>query len=477
MTADQVNLEFTDQAPPDKADKTPDSTLTHAVGNGHAVLESRQVPDPPKRQKTPESRILKSNYIEMFMRPGGKDLDKVLTQAPGSLEFLPNEPDQHRRVLNGDKMTIVYGKQNAIQSFATSRVTTETYPSQVERERSAKSAKPGQPPPPPPPVGKTSSVFMTADFDEKSQMKHMKQWDNFHYEEGERHAQASTALLDNDKNLMDLDAKARVWDASGSTDADHIQIDQKTGNFTGTGNVSTSRLPEKDKDESSADLLDGDQPIQGRAAHMTSADKNKVIHYDGDAILWQGSDRILASVIDLDRNKHVLVADGKVTTQLIDKPKKDEPPPPTLPFTIVKAAHLVYRDETRLAHYTGGAIMNRPGLWVKGKEIRAFLSEKKDDDDDDDGDSNSRLEKAITDGDVEIVDTTPKRKRTGTGTQAEYFTADERVILHGNLALLVDSLSGTTQGKDLIYTTADDKLEVTKTPEKQTRSHLKKKVR
>jgi lipopolysaccharide export system protein LptA len=475
MTADQVNLDFTDQVPADKPDKTPESTLTHAAGNGHAVLNSRQLPDPAKRQKTPESRILRSNYIEMSMRPGGKELDKVLTQAPGSLEFLPNEPDQHRRLLNGDKMTIVYGKQNAIQNFSTSHVTTETYASQLDRERAAKAVKPGQPPPPPPAVSKTSSMFMTADFDDKSQMKHMKQWDNFLYEEGERHARANTALLDNDKNLMDLEAKSRIWDASGSTDADHIQIDQKSGNFNALGNVSTSRMPEKDKDESSADLLNGDDPIQGRAAHMTSADHNKVVHYDGDAILWQGSDRVQASTIDIDRNKHSLIADGKVMTQLIDKPKKDEPPPPTMPFTVVNAAHMVYQDDTRLAHYTGGALMNRPGLRVKGKEIRAFLAEKKDDDEDSDG-AGSRLDKAVTDGDVEVVDSTPKRKRTGTGYQAEYFTTDEHIILHGNQALLIDSITGTTTGKELIYTTAEDKLEVTKPAEKQSTAHLKKKA-
>jgi lipopolysaccharide export system protein LptA len=485
MTADSVELDFTDQVPPEKAgaekagaDKNPEATLTHAVGNGHAVLDSRQLPDPAKRQKTPESRILKSNFIEMSMRPGGKELDKVLTQAPSSLEFLPNEPDQHRRILNGDKMTIVYGKQNAIQSFNTTKATTETFPSQLERERHAKTAKPGQPPPAPLPPSKTSSMSLAADFDEKSQMKHMKQSENFLYEEGERHARAATATLDNDKNLMDLDDKARIWDAAGSTDADHIQIDQKSGNFTAIGHVSTSRMPEKDKDESSADLLSGDQPIQGRAAKMTSADRNKVVHYEGDAILWQGSDRIQASVIDIDRNKHSLIADGKVMTQLIDKPKKDEPAPASLPFTIVKAAHLVYQDNTRIADYTGGAVMNRPGLSVKGKEIRAFLAEKKDDEDENsDGGGSSRLDKAITDGDVEIVDSTPKRKRTGTGFQAEYFTGDERVILHGNLALLVDTISGTTTGKELIYITGDDKLEVTKPPEKQTKSHMKKKAR
>jgi lipopolysaccharide export system protein LptA len=475
MTADGVDLDFTEQitAP----GKSPEATLAHAIGRGNAVLESKQIPDQPKRQKTPESRVLLSAVIDMFMRPGGKELDKVLTQSAGTLEFLPNEPEQHRRLLSGDKMTIVYGKQNAIQNFSTSKVTTETFPSQVERDRHAKSAKPGQPPPPPLPVSKTTSAYMTAEFDEKSQMKHMKQWENFTYEEGDRRARAATALLDNDKNIMDLDSKARVSDASGSTDADHIQIDQKTGNFSALGHVSTSRLPNADKDESSADLLSGDEPIQGRAAHMTSADKNKVVHYDGDVILWQGSDRIQASVVDIDRKKHVLIADGKVTTQLIDKAKKDKPAPASLPFTIVKASHMVYTDESRIADYTGGALMNRPGLRVKGSEIRAFLAEKSDDGEDSSDDSSSRLDKAVTDGDVEIVDSSPIRKRTGTGSHAEYYTNDERVILRGNLALLVDSLKGTSTGAQLTYTTADEKLEVTKTPEKQVKSHLKRKTR
>jgi hypothetical protein len=182
-------------------------------------------------------------------------------------------------------------------------------------------------------------------------------------------------------------------------------------------------------------------------------------------------------VVDIDRNKHVLIADGKVTTQLIDKAKKDQPPPDSLPFTVVKSAHMVYADQTRIADYTGGALMNRPGLRAKGTEIRAFLSEKKDDDEGSDDDSNSRLDKALLDGDVEIVDSSPKRKRTGTGNHAEYYTQDERIILHGNLALLVDSLKGTSTGAELTYKTADEKLEVTKAPDKQVKSHLKRKTR
>jgi hypothetical protein len=41
----------------------------------------------------------------------------------------------------------------------------------------------------------------------------------------------------------------------------------------------------------------------------------------------------------------------------------------------------------------------------------------------------------------------------------------------------VDTLKGTSSGQELIYTTADEKLEVVKTPEKQVKSHLKRKAR
>ncbi len=464
MVADIVDLDFTQQ--------NNEPTLTHVAGNSHAVIESKQLPDPAKRLKTPETRILRAGYIDMFMRPGGKEIDKVLTQTDSILEFLPNEPDQHRRILTGGKMNIAYGPQNSVQSFSTTNVATQTFPDQLEIAKAQKAKQP------PPQVSKTSSVNMNADFDAKSQMKHMKQWDNFLYEEGDRHARAVTALLDNDKNIMDLDNKARIWDASGSTDGDHIQIDQKTGNFNANGHVSTSRMPDQDKDTSSADIFDGDQPIQGRAEHMTSANKNKLVHYEGKSVLWQGSDRIQAEKIDIDRDKQTLAADGAVVTQLIDKKGADENekvPAAAPAFTIVKALHLLYEDDSRIALYTGGATMNRPGLWVKGSEIRAFLSEK-DDDAEGESDSKSRLEKAHSDGDVEIVDSTNIRKRTGTGVHAEYYTDNERVIIRGNQAVLVDSLKGNSRGAELTYLINDDKIVMTKNVDKQVRTHMKRKV-
>jgi lipopolysaccharide export system protein LptA len=128
---------------------------------------------------------------------------------------------------------------------------------------------------------------------------------------------------------------------------------------------------------------------------MTTQDNNLLIHYDGDAATWQGGNRIEADHIEIDRENSVLRASGKVVSQFVDKPKKGKdgkPVPAAQPgttFTVVRAPSMVYTDDDRLAHYTGGAVMTRPNMTVKAREIRAFLK---------DSQSDSSLDKAIADG-------------------------------------------------------------------------------
>ena len=125
--------------------------------------------------------------------------------------------------------------------------------------------------------------------------------------------------------------------------------------------------------------------------------------------MWQGANRIHADVVDVDRNpdpqKRTLVADGHVVTNLWEEPKDDKPKGdknaekkkvanPVL--TEVHSAHMVYTEASRLTHYTGGVQLSRPGLQVKGQELRAFLGE---------AGADSRLDKAFADGAVEIFST------------------------------------------------------------------------
>jgi lipopolysaccharide export system protein LptA len=239
-----------------------------------------------------------------------------------------------------------------------------------------------------------------------------------------------------------------MWDSTGSTSADRIRMDQRTGNFEAEGHVSSSRMPEQKKPGS--DLLAGDQPLQAVAERMESANRNRWLRYQGKVVLWQGSNRIKGDEVLIDREQRRLTASGNVWTQFADEPKDDKGKSKGAPvFTEVKAQKLVYTEQDRLAHYTGGVVLTRPGLEVKGTALRAFLAEKG---------SQDRLERAYADGNVAIVQKAPLRTRVGTGEHAEYYTEDERIILRGGVAQLADSLRGNTRGAQLTYYTGDDRL-------------------
>jgi lipopolysaccharide export system protein LptA len=452
MNGNSVDLDFNEQ--------DGEATLAHVLANGNAVVETKPAPGDGKAP-VPETKVLRSNTVEVQMRPNGREIDHVQTHAPGVLEFLPNEPKQHHRLVTGERMTITYAQQNQIQSFQSVNVTTETLPAAVEKRKDAKPSK-------------TASVHMTAEFDPQSgQMKQMKQWDHFTYEEGDRRATSMFATFEQDKDVMNLDEHARVWDSTGSTDGDKIVLNQKTDDFSADGHVSTTRLPDKKKN--SSDLLDSDQPTQGQSRRMTSTRHNKLVHYEGDAVLWQEANRVQGDVIDVDRDNHRLTATGNVTSTFLDTPAQDKAATPAAGvkapepvFTMVRAPKMVYTESTRLADYTGGVKFDRPGLTVSSQELKAWLNPS-------DAKQQSKINHADADGRVEIIEDTPQHQRKGTGEHSEYYTADERILLRGGEPELVDNKKGTTRGAELTYFTNDDRLLVTGEVKKPVKSVIHRK--
>jgi len=418
-----------------------ESLLKRVVASGQAVAAAKPIPAPGRDLS--ETHILKSDTIEMNMRPGGKDIETVVAHNPGTLEFLPNTPAQNHRILSGRDMLIAYGAQNRIDTFHAVDVKTQTDPNAEERKKERA-------------VSITSSHELAARFEPgTSKLSFMEQQGGFVYDEGERHARAAHATLDQKQNVIVLETGARMWDASGTTSADKIRMNQNSGDFIADGDVKSNRMPEKDPKKNSQ-MLNSDDPLQAQAQHMESTNKNQTIHYQGNAQMWQGADRIQADKIDLDREKeypekHALIADGNVISTLWQQPKEDEKKKGAVPIqTIVRAPHMVYTDQNRLAIYSGGVQMTRPNMKVKCRDLKAYLA---------DSSADSRLEKAYADGAVEIVQVAPDRTRTGTADHAEYFTGDQKVILRGGDPTMKDSLGGSIKGQELIYTASDGSLQ------------------
>ncbi|HUA84570.1 MAG TPA: LptA/OstA family protein [Bryobacteraceae bacterium] len=441
VTAAHLDMTFN---PQNKA-----SELQQVIASGNSVAEA--VPIARPNAETKETKILKSDTITLKMRNAGKEIASAETGGAGTLDFLPNAPGQPKRFLKGDHIWITYGADNRIQSLRSVNVTTRT----------DKPAEPGKPAPAP---SITESKDLLATFDPKtSDLATMEQKTNFHYDEGDRHARADQADLQQEKGVMTLLGSARMWDSTGSAAADRIITNQKTGDFEALGHVMSTHQP--DKNGKSSAMLSTDQVMQARAQKMTSTDDNQKVHYEGNAVAWQGANRVQADRLEIDRDAQIMEAHGHVNSQFVDKAKKSDdetdgeaaPQGPPV-FTVVTAPDMVYHEENRVVEYSGGVVMKRPDMTITAQRLRAFLKDASQD---------SSLDKAFADGTVKIVSTSQKLKRTrvATSEHAEYYADEEKVILTGGEPLLVDNLN-RTRGKQLTWFANDDRLIVDGTDRK-----------
>ncbi len=229
MTADRVVMDL---------DTSGDgSVLQTAVASGHSMVETNPVP--AKDVELADTRILKSESIRTKMRAGGQEIESVETDSAGAIEFIPNRAEQPHRWMNGDRVAIAYGPKNQIQSFRSVNVTTRT-----------EKPKPADAKEMPAPELTWSKDLLATFQPNSSQLGKLEQWGNFRYEAGDRRAKADRAALDQANDLIDLVGGARISDATGSADADKIQLNQKSGDFSAEGNVSSTRLPDKKKKDS-----------------------------------------------------------------------------------------------------------------------------------------------------------------------------------------------------------------------------------
>jgi lipopolysaccharide export system protein LptA len=448
-----------------------DSLLQAAVAQGHGVMENKPVIKPGTDPS--DTRILKSDTIHTKMRPDGRNIEAIETDGAGAIEFLPNAPEKPHRWMNGDHIWMTYGPNNTIQSFRSVAATTRT---EKPKTKDAKEA---------PAPSLTWSKNLVATFlPNSSNLDKLDQSGDFRYEEGERHAKAERALLDQPNNIITLFVGARMSDSTGSADADKIVLCQTTGDFTAEGHVSSTRMPDKQKpDSTGGGMLDQDKPLHARANKMISSDNHLDIRYEGDAVLWQGADRLEAETVEIDRDNNLLKAHGHVLSQLQDKVKDDskstdgkpKADPPTQAetksrlhvFTIVKAPDLDYNDDTRLAHYSGGATLERDNMMVQGQDIHAYLRNDSND---------SSLDHAVADGHVTVHEVATDRTRDAWSEHAEYYVDEDKVILEGGDPRFVDSTKGTTHSAKLIWYSKQNRLEEAGSAQVPVKSLLHKKT-
>lgn len=435
LTAKQAGLDFV--VHPSSPGGAPESDLDQVRAQGNAVAQSDPLPPPGQPAPDADSHTLRCERIIMRMKPGGKEVQEIEAPQTAQLDFKPNRADHPVRSLTASHLRIFYGDGSYIDRFLAWDVTTHTQKPVVDKAK-------------PPAPSTTWSDTLTATFKpDSNQLAAIEQTGHFRYEQGARKASANKAFLDETANRITLVENARMSDDTGTTTAAKIILDQASGDMDASGHVSSARAPDKSQKQGTS-VLDPNKVLEAHADNMLSREDNTQFTYSGHATLWQGANRLAADRIVIDTDDKTVVADGNVTSELVDS---NQQKPGVMPlFTTITAPKLSYKDDVRRADYTGGVKMLRNGMTVTSKQMQAYLNPQSQTGD-------SSLNHAIAEGDVKVVENPqPGDTRTGTGQLCEFDTKENKVVLSGGDPQVDDTIRGEARGDRITYFSDDDKL-------------------
>jgi lipopolysaccharide export system protein LptA len=166
--------------------------------------------------------------------------------------------------------------------------------------------------------------------------------------------------------------------------------------------------------------------------------------YTGRAWLWQGDTSVKGDELTLDSAGGDLSASGSVTTTTVldEKGEGGTVRPVT---SIATSKTFVYQEAKRLATYSGDAHVSGPARDLTAETVELFLAES--------GDAADR---------VEAYDsiTLRERQRKTTGARMTYTAADERYLVTGGPATIVDECGRETVGQRISFLRTSDTVTV-----------------
>jgi LPS export ABC transporter protein LptC len=408
--------------------------ILRASGNVRAVFSEKKpvgpkTPPALSRSLEPGDRVVNSPEMVVFLKKDGKQISRVQTKGPSTLEELPLEPKDDRKVLSALAFTLFFAKDSkAMERFiADNRVKVHLIPATG-------------------PLKKTASDHLEAYFDRQSrQISQIHQRGNFSYQEEDRVITSTEATYSAQEKLVIVQGHAEAKDNLSKTTADLLELHQLQNLVKARGNV-RSVFYNRDT-QTKTGMFEPNSPVYASSDFLEAQTQSKIARYWQKAKLWQGDQVIRAETISILRSENKLVAEKNVTSLVYLKDKKRSKDKVDSKPATIQAERMLYEDERQRVFYEKNVRMVSSIGVLTSDQLEIFLVTE--------GGQRS-VQRMVAKGKVKIS----QPNRRSFSDLAEYFRKEEKVVLTGGTPTIVDSERGSATGARLTIYMDDDRISV-----------------
>ena len=225
--------------------------------------------------------------------------------------------------------------------------------------------------------------------------------------------------------LKFMDANSGVDASPVETLAERLEVDPQTGEVSASGQVRSF-------------LREEGGPIVITAGRMQADPETGWIHYFSNPRIVQQSNSITGNTVRYNHQEQELVVEETVLSSLIQ-----ESPAEAKAYK-VKADRLLYKRADLRARYQGNVRVSTEDLIVDAPFVDFVFATA----------DQNQLQEIVAWGGVEIT----QGERNAQGDQAVHYPEEEKVVLTGDPAQVVESNQDTVTGRQLTFFIGDERL-------------------
>ncbi|HEX5426179.1 MAG TPA: LptA/OstA family protein [Candidatus Acidoferrales bacterium] len=301
----------------------------------------------------------------------------------------------------------------------------------------------------------STAQSMSASFAPDGQWTVVEETGKVSFSEGDRKGFAGRAKIDRASGKITLTGSPIIEDASSSTAATLVTLDQKSGELSADGGVVTTYSAGNRDNPSKS----GAGPAHISADRLTGSTSSGHVVYSGHARLWQGDSVLEADRIAISRDQKAFSATGNVTTVFVQTsgasllPASDSKKSgPTL--WKAYAPELAYSGDQGQVHLTGGVRIVSGDVSLVARTLDLDLIASKTIAASAVSPLGGQLARAVARGDVVVRQGAVR----ATADNAVYTAADEKFVLSGGKPTITDVSGNSASGRSLTFFIPNDTI-------------------